>query len=540
MHKKPHIIIFNPDQMQNVALAHMGENAAAKTPFLDELARTDAISYRNAYCQNPVCVPSRCSFLTGLYPHVNGHRTMHHMLHSHESTVLMELKNAGYYVWMNSRNDFLPGQDKGVFYKHADEVYYGCEAPRAPGPEKPDARGQVGDKNYYSHYVGRLNTDKKGLNYNGDDEAVDAAIGRIKNPVDDKPMCLFLGLVHPHPAYAIEEPYFSAIDRSKLSPRIKDRIGISTEPKIETMIRENQGMHEYTEADWDEMRACYTGMCMKVDVMFKRLCDALKEAGIYDDCAIFFLSDHGDYQGQFGLSEKNQNTFYDNLTRVPFLIKPPKDVKVDAGISESLVELVDFYATAMDFAGVQSDHTHFGKSLRESVGDRTLVVREYVCCEGGRLQGEVHCDESHTEGADGANPASDYWPRQKAQEDDVAHTKATMLRSKQYKYVRRLYEEDQLFDMQFDPGEQNNLIRQESMQGIVTDMRLKMLDWYQETCDIVPFSIDERFTFEMIWCRVKGFCPPTQVGEVQKFIRNNNKMPIPLLLKKCHEMCRKQ
>ena len=77
---KPNIVIFNPDEMRWDTMSHMG-NPAARTPFLDEFARQDGVSFSNAYCQNPVCVPSRCSFFTGLYPHVNGHRTMQHLLH---------------------------------------------------------------------------------------------------------------------------------------------------------------------------------------------------------------------------------------------------------------------------------------------------------------------------------------------------------------------------------------------------------------------------------------------------------------------------
>ena len=94
MEKRPNIIIFNPDQMRADALAHLG-NSAARTPFLDDLARGEAVSFRHAYCQNPVCVPSRCSFTTGLYPHVSGHRTMAHLLREHETSIFEELKNAG-------------------------------------------------------------------------------------------------------------------------------------------------------------------------------------------------------------------------------------------------------------------------------------------------------------------------------------------------------------------------------------------------------------------------------------------------------------
>lgn len=70
MEKKPNIIIFNPDEMRWDALSHMGVNQAAVTPNFDSFMLNDAVSFSNAYCQNPVCVPSRCSFFTGLYPHV--------------------------------------------------------------------------------------------------------------------------------------------------------------------------------------------------------------------------------------------------------------------------------------------------------------------------------------------------------------------------------------------------------------------------------------------------------------------------------------
>ncbi len=100
---------------------------------------------------------------------------------------------------------------------------------------------------------------------------------------------------------------------------------------------------------------------MKVDRMFEKLCNALKEAGEYDNSLILFLSDHGDYTGDYGVSEKAQNSFEDCLTNVPLLIKAPKTDKIDVGITNSLAELVDFYATIQDYAGLEKTHTHFVK-----------------------------------------------------------------------------------------------------------------------------------------------------------------------------------
>lgn len=539
MNKRPNIIIFNPDQMRADALSHLEENPAAQTPFLDMFAQNEAVSYRNAFCQNTVCVPSRCSFLTGLYPHVNGHRTMNHMLHDYETTLMEELKNAGYYVWSNARNDLLPAQTPGIFDRHYSETFYSGDVLPAPGAENPNFRGEPSDASYYSHFAGRLKVDENGINYSNDDEIVDAAIKFVKKRPEDQPLCMFIGLTNPHPPYKVEEPYYSAIDRGKLPPRIGTPAHGEIVPEIEDMIRKKQNMQGYTEEQWDELRACYYGMCLKVDDMFKRLCDGLKEAGIYDDSAIFFFSDHGDYLGDYGLSEKNQNTMEDCLVRVPFLIKPPKGFNVDAGVSDVQVELLDFYATAMSMAQVKPTHSHFSIDLTKHLENPSVLVREFTCCEGGRLAGEVHCDESHVYGPAGIQPPNMYWPRVSSQEKDTAHTKATMIRTDKYKLIQRLYESDQFFDLEKDPKETHNAINDVEYKDIIVDLKMKLLNWYQATCDIVPFEYDKRFNFEMTWNRCKLICPPECTEEVQGIIKEG-KMQMFDVIRLCEKLKRER
>ena len=516
MEKRPNIIIFNPDQMRADALAHLG-NSAAHTPFLDDLARGEAVSFRHAYCQNPVCVPSRCSFTTGLYPHVSGHRTMAHLLREHETSIFEELKNAGYYVWMNARNDLVAGQVPGLVERHASEIYYGGgESLYAPGGDVP--RGAPGGKEFYSHFGGRLGLDAKGRHYGPDDEDVDAAVARIRHKPEGQPLCLFLGLINPHPPYQVEEPYYSAIDRTKLPRRVRAGEGRG-KADIEAAVRALQGMGQYTEEDWNELRACYLGMCMKVDNLFRRLCDALKEAGEYDNSAIFFFSDHGDYTGDFDLVEKAQNSFEDCLTNVPLLIKPPKGFALDPGVSESLVELVDFYATAMDFAGVEPTHTHYGRSLRPVLHDRQKTVRDFVTCEGGRNPDEIHCDEFHAGGPDGTSRFSPYWPRHFAQTDPDAHAKGFMLRTGDWKLVSRVNGRDELYDLRNDPKELNNIFGAEGTESVIAGLKSKQLLWLMQTADAVPFDYDSRFSEKMIWARVRGLVPPEHEAEIKAKIK---------------------
>lgn len=536
MKKKPNVVIFNPDEMRWDTLGHMGVNPATITPYLDEFARTDAVSFSNAYCQNPVCCPSRCSFFTGLYPHVRGHRTMQYLLHPDESSLFSEMKNAGYYVWMNDRNDLLAGQIPGFVESHADVIYSAKDDPRVNGkfsgnPKNANIRGEIGDKFYYSHFIGELTTDEDGVCYNNDDSCVDECIKVLGSGVTDKPIVAFLGLFFPHCPYGVEEPYFSAIDRSKLPPRAKKGSG---KAKMHDSLRERMALDKLEETDWDELRANYLGMCMKIDNQFKRLCEGMKANGTYDDSLIIVLSDHGDFAGDYDLSEKSQNTFEDCLTRVPFLIKPPKGYPVDPGVTSSLVELVDFYATVMDYADIKPDHDHFGISLRPIVENRNKEIKDYVYCEGGRMPYEIQADEYHGVcGKGGSIPRfSEYWPKQDAQTDGDAHIKGTMIRDKQYKYIKRANGKDEFYDLTRDPLEEINVIDDPGYHDQILKMRLEMLDWYQKTCDIVPKKIDNRIKYSSLVSMLQGLPETVQDDIIQEYNEGLSGLGLAMLIRK--------
>ena len=266
------------------------------------------------------------------------------------------------------------------------------------------------------------------------------------------------------------------------------------------------GIDQLEEKDWDELRATYLGMCMKIDDQFRRLCEGLKANGTYDDTLIIVLSDHGDFCGDYSLPEKSQNTFEDCLTRVPLLIKPPKGCPVDPGVTHSMAELVDFYATVMDYAGVEPDHDQFGVSLRPIVEDRSRKGRDYVFCEGGRMPYEYQADEYHGVcGKSGEIPRfSDYWPKQDAQTDGRAHIKGTMIRNARYKYIKRADGSDEFYDLLIDPLEETNVVDDPAYEQQIRIMKCEMLDWYQKTCDIVPRKIDNRIGYKQAQAMTEG------------------------------------
>ena len=487
MPDRPHIIIFNPDQWRGDVMGHLG-NPAAVTPHLDQIVASDAVSFRNAFCQNPVCTPSRCSFMTGWYPHVRGHRTMFHMLQPDEPNLLKILKDAGYFVWWGGKNDLVPRQNG---FADFCDVNYVAERPLRPNLHRADDwRGDPDGDNYYSFYAGKLDTGDDDVYYDNDWAMIDGAVDLIRNAPADQPLCIYLPLTYPHPPYGVEEPWYSQIDR-EIIPRRIPTPDWTKKPKLLAGIHERQGMLGWSEARFTELRATYYGMCARVDAQFGKIIAALKQSGAYDCSAIFFFSDHGDFTGDYGLVEKTQNTFEDCLTRVPLIIKPPADIPIQPGIRDQLVELIDFSATAYEIAGIEPDYDHFGASLLPLVAGEAREHRDAVFCEGGRRLGEEQAMEKDSPSFHHSGEL--YWPRVSLQaREDGTHSKAAMCRTRDYKYVRRLYELDELYDLREDPRELHNLIDNPAYAGILAQLRERMLRWYEETCDVVPHQTDTR------------------------------------------------
>jgi len=495
MSRPPHILIFNPDEWRGDALGHTG-NPAAVTPNLDALVQTQAVSFRG-FCQNTICIPSRCSFMTGWYPHVRGHRTGHYMLRNDEPCLLRILKENGYYVAWCGKNDLVPAQHGFEKYCHVKFEETEQDLRRWGYTRRHDwpwneVRGTRGDDTFYSFYVGRLDKRGEDIYLDQDWAWVLGAIDTIRSRPADQPLCLFVPLSYPHCPYAVEEPFYSQIDRRKLLPRIPWPSSVGSKASILAGIHQRLNMDTWTEDRWTELRATYYGMCARVDHQFGMVVTALKQAGIYDDTAIFFFSDHGDFAGDYGLVEKTNNTFEDCLTRVPFIIKPPAQMHVQPGVHDALVELVDFPATVYDLAGIKPGYTHFGKSLLALLNDPGASHRDAVFCEGGRLRGErPGLELAHNPTLD---PDDAYWPRFYVQRNDYrADGKAVMCRTHDFKYVKRLYERDELYDLKRDPAELCNVAQRPEYASVVATLKDRVLQHLLETGDAPPHDADDRW-----------------------------------------------
>lgn len=508
--KKPNLIFFVSDHFRKEALHHMGNEASA-TPNLDMFVQEDAVSFAHAFCQNPVCVPSRCSFLSGLYPHVKGFRTMHHLQSQDDFNLLTQLKKEGYHIYFGGKNDvFRNDVPLSSYCDYRSNAYSEMEALATGKPLKEGyhsvlhnftkdqaqeamltkevSRRECDSKYYYSLYQGIVTGNNPlAVGYVGAEDAqIQDALNYLETYDKEVPLCMYLSLILPHPHYAITRDDFDAINRDKLEPCIRlndEQRGLK--PSILAGMRENFKLHQWSDEALLDFKQTYLALVHHSDSNFGKVMGMAKQTGIYDNTAIFMFSDHGDYAGEFEIAEINQNTFDDILTNVPLLIKPPKGVSIKPGIRNGLVELVDLPVTVADIIGFDLPESHFGRSLCH-LFTTDEVHKEAVFCEGGRLEDEAHC-------IDGGHMKSNlYWARTSVQERMPEHTKAIMIRNENYKYVYRYYENHECYDLQKDPHEMNNVIHDPQYHEVIQNLQMRLLQHFVTSCDSVPNRRDER------------------------------------------------
>lgn len=505
MTSRPHILIFNPDQWRADTLGHLGHPAGA-TPTFDALAKDEAVSFAWAFSQATICTPSRCSFTTGLYPHVMGHRSLHHMLHRErgQQHLFNVLRDNDYFVWWGGKNDLVPGDDPPE--NHCD-IYFRPDAAffaRHGGTPQPDLhqtaarwRGQPGSDTYYSFLAGALETPSgEPIHLDRDWQMVLGAIDFLRDAPPDRPLCLYLPLLYPHPPYGVEREY---LDRMASVPlparRVLTEALMAKKPLMLRRLAEAQGLSGWDEARWDALRRTYIAMVARIDRQFGMLVAALKETGIYDGTAIFAFSDHGDYTGDFGVVEKSQVNFEDPLTRVPLIVKPPAGVPVVPGVRHAtMAELTDVTATIWQLTGIDPGFDSFGRSLLPTIADPARPHRDVAFCEGGRRPDERQVSEADSVAAFQGEPwRSLYWPKINIQvSEPLAHGRAAMVRSLTGKYVRRAGDTDEYYDLVADPMECDNRIADPAAAEPIAALKERLIDWYVETSDIVPRQPDLR------------------------------------------------
>ena len=411
------------------------------------------------------------------------------------------MKNEGYEVIWIGRNDLIPAHQSKEMY--CDQYYDGkhlydtknfksenkpSKHPKSDPLKNDKTYDEIG---YYSHFIGKIDDEKahKPMKTGNDWICIESALKYIdeySKRKSEKPFFLYITLTFPHPPYMCEEPWFSSIDRQLCKKRLPSALNLDKPSMLKEICRK-QNLRDWGDENFIEVRATYLAMVSRFDYQFGLIKQKLKEKNLYDESSIFVFSDHGDYTGDYDVVEKAQNCFEDCITKVPLIMKPASTFQYKAGIKDDLVELVDLVATIEDMACIKTDYIHFGESLLPLINEG-LRQKKCAFCEGGRIHGEYWAMEK------GHSRDSEYWPRLSTQcSENGEHTKAVMIRMGNLKYVYRLYEKDELYDLDLDPNELNNLIEDSKYEKQCIEMKNQMLTWFLKTGDIVPNRKDPRY-----------------------------------------------
>lgn len=472
---RPNLVLFMPDELRADALACYG-NPLVKTPNFDLLA-AQGTRFEQCHVAYPICGASRCSLLTGWPTSVRGHRSQQFFLRPEEPNLFRYLRQGGYDVFWFGKNDALAA---------------------ASFETSVTAWNYVGGKPIGVNEGGRRGAALKtpdilpflsGGNAGGDPRSnldylhLEAGIKILERAQADKPFCIFLPLTSPHPPYNAPGEFGSMYSPSDITGLLPAHL--QRRPDYMERMRSAYGMASATPDDLRRIRAAYLGKVSYADWLLGELMEALDRTNHTRDTALFVLSDHGDYAGDYGLVEKWPSGMEDCLTHVPQIARMPGGAKNH--VVREQTELFDVMATCLDLAGIQARHTHFARSfvpqLRGSAGD----AQRGSFTEGGYNTYEPQCFEIEPE------KNALYYPRlhlQRAEPQTVSRCAAVKTGS--YKFVSRPQGQSELYLLKDDPLQKNNRFGEKGVQTEQHEAEQRLLHWYVNTTGVSPRGADSR------------------------------------------------
>ncbi len=472
MSERPNILIFMPDQLRADSVGCFG-NPWVKTPNIDALAKRGT-RFDNAWANHPVCGPSRVNLMTGWYPHTSGHRTLTHLLSPQDPNLLKYLKDGGYQVaWAGARGDvFAP--------EVTEQSTHFCGWTTKPERKKMGMGPQYteGSALYDAFYHGIRPSQSNWLDF--DEAATQTAIDWLESKPEG-PWCLWVPLIFPHLPFEVEQCWYDLYANADLPTRITSHG--KNKPGYHQAIRNKLGTERITEAQWQEIIRIYYAMISRVDDHVGRITAKLAQQDLNHNTLSYFFTDHGEYLGDFGLVEKWPSGLDRCLLQNPLIVAGP-GVQENATAS-SFVEMVDIMPTILEQASLTVAHTHFGKSLVPALEDHHAVIRNAAFSEGGFTTAEISLFEE---------AGGEYAKKGQLQHEEPELVgKAISLRNKDYTYVYRLYENDELYDRAVDPEETNNIAGLPQNAMTVAALKEEVLDWLVATTDNIPWESDPRF-----------------------------------------------
>lgn len=397
----------------------------AVTPNLDKLAN-EGVTFGNAYCNNPICTPSRMSFLSSLYP--SSHR--YYGLYGAQPTD--QITNM--FSWFKSM-DYRTGA-LGKLHTPRYWIERDCQYVYDEFIEFPKYLEGAGlyEKNDNRKFTGHRDGECSFLPYEHSCES--ALVKQFKRFIDNEgepndrvgttePWFSWVSFARPHEPYTPSKEFYDLFDESKLVLSPVSELESDVIKGLRSNFSEERLRKEYH---------AYLALIAQVDYAIGTMIELLKKRKLLENTIIVYSADHGDYASTHGMMEKENGISYNAITQIPFIIVDPE--KGYKGVRNQIVQSIDLFPTLCDLIGVKKPDTLQGESLVPVLEDETTEFRNYALTENYLRKA---------------------------------------IATKEYRYISNVEGGDELYDRMDDELELYNLIEEPKYQEVVSAMRKMMI-----------------------------------------------------------------
>ena len=484
---KPNILIFMVDQL-NGTLFPDGPADWLHAPNLKKLAARST-RFQNAYTASPLCAPGRAAFMSGQLPSTTGVYDNAAEFTSSIPTYAHHLRRAGYNTCLSGKMHFVGPDQMHGFEERLTTDIYPADFGWTPDYRKPGER-----IDWWYHNMGsvtgagvaeisnQMEYDDE-VAYNATRKVYDYARGK-----DTRPWCMTVSFTHPHDPYVARKKYWDLYeDCTHLLPSVPAMDYEDHDTHSKRIFDANDWRSfDISEDDIKRSRRAYFANISYLDDKIGEVMEALETTR--QEAIILFVSDHGDMLGERGLWFKM--SFFEGSARVPMMISAPQ---MTAGLITTPVSNIDVCPTLCDLAGVDMSEVEpwtTGQSvvtMGQGVERTEPVAIEYAA--------------------------------------EASYAPMVSLRYGKWKYNRCKLDADQLFDLDADPHELNNLAQVPENKGTLDQLRAKS----EARWDLDKFDAEVRASQARRWVvyealREGGYYPwdyqPLQKAS-ERYMRNH-------------------